>query len=290
MPADSDEQLVRYLLGELPEAEAELLDERSVTDDALALRLRELENDLVDRYARGEALDVPLEQFDRLHRRSAHLRDKVQFAQALHALTATAGADTRGAASRAAGPKASAAGWFGWLSLAAAGVLVLAAAGYLGVRNLQLGGELRDVDGRRAALERQNAQIQRELEEARATPPTSRTPVTATFLLPPPRRGIAADVTTIALPRGTEQVRWRLQVESDAYATFWAALKDLATSRIVWRTGDLAAETIGSDRVVTLTVPASALVNERYVIELSGIDERGSAEPVGHYAVRLVLQ
>jgi len=290
MPPDSDDHLVRYLLGDLPEAEAERLDERSITDSEFALRLRELENDLIDRYARGEAFDVSLEQFDRLHPRSPYLRGKVQFAQALHALTSRTVVETRGAPSRTAGPKAASASWFGWPSLAAAAVLVLAATGYLGVRNLQLGGELQDVEGRRAALERQHAQLQKELEQARDTPPPSRTPIIATFLLPPPRRGLAVETTAIPLPRGTDQVRWRLQVESDAYATFWAALKDLSTSRIVWRTGDLAAETSGSDRVVTLTVPASALVNERYLIELSGIDERGSAELVGHYAVRLVLQ
>ena len=290
MPPDSDDHLVRHLLGDLPEAEAERLDERSITDSEFALRLRELENDLIDRYARGEAFDVSLEQFERLHRRSPYLRDKVQFAQALHALTPTTVADTGGAPSRAAEPMASAARWLGWPSLAAAGVLVLAAAGYLGVRHLQLGDELREVEGRRTALERQHAQLQKELEQARAAPLPSRAPITDTFLLPPPRRGIAGDATTIGLPRGTEQVRWRLQLESDAHATFWAALRDLATSRIVWRTGDLAAETSGVDRVVTLTVPASVLVNERYMIELSGIDERGSAELVGHYAVRLVLQ
>ena len=88
MTPDSDEHLVRYLLGELPDDEADRLDERSIMDDALALRLRQLENDLADRYVLGGPLDVSLEKFDRLHRRSSHLRDKVRFAEALHTLTA----------------------------------------------------------------------------------------------------------------------------------------------------------------------------------------------------------
>ena len=290
MRSDSDDELVRYLLGDLPPAEAERLDERSVTDDEFALRLRELENDLVDRYARGEAFDVSLEQFDRLHRGSSHLRDKVQFAQALHALTSTAAADGRVAPAPATGALASASNRLAWQSLAAAAVVALAAAGYLGIRNLQLGDELRQLDTRRVALERQHAELQRELEQARATPAPGRAPITATFLLPAPRRGIPTEATTISLPRGADQVTWHLQVESDAYSIFWAALRDLATSRIVWRSGDLAAETSGSDRVVTVAIPASALVNERYAIELSAIDSRGSAELVGHYVVRLVLE
>ena len=77
MSSDSDEQLVRYLLGDVPEADADRLDERSITDDAFALRLRVIENDLVDRYARGEPFDASLERFERLYRASSHLRDKV---------------------------------------------------------------------------------------------------------------------------------------------------------------------------------------------------------------------
>ena len=41
MSADSDEYLIRYILRGLPESEAESLDERSVTDDAFAQRLRD---------------------------------------------------------------------------------------------------------------------------------------------------------------------------------------------------------------------------------------------------------
>jgi hypothetical protein len=55
-PHDSssdDEQLVRYLLGLLPDEEAERLDELSIADDELAWRLRAVEDDLVDAYVTG---------------------------------------------------------------------------------------------------------------------------------------------------------------------------------------------------------------------------------------------
>ncbi len=48
-----DRQLIRYLLGLLPDEEAELYDEQSIVDDDLAARLRLVENDLVDAYVRG---------------------------------------------------------------------------------------------------------------------------------------------------------------------------------------------------------------------------------------------
>ena len=83
MSADSDEYLIRYILRDLPESEAERLDERSVTDEAFAQRLRDFENDLVDRYAREDATDESLNRFEQRVRDSSYLRNKVQFARAL---------------------------------------------------------------------------------------------------------------------------------------------------------------------------------------------------------------
>jgi hypothetical protein len=284
MRTESDDYLVRYVLGELPDAEAEELDERSITDDAFALRLRELENDLVDRYARGEHFDGLLERFDRLYPASPHLREKVLFAQSLQALTA------KSAPSRKHERIRPAPSWLGWWSLAAAAILLLVAAGYLAVGHMRLRDDLGQLEARRTAVERQNAQLQQELERTRATPTPQLSPVTATFLVRPPRRGIGSDTTIISVPRGTEQVTLRLQVESDDYPTFWAALRDLASTRIVWRSGDLPAEASASDRIVTFTLPASLLAPERYSVEISGFVRGGSTELVGRYLIRVVLE
>ena len=95
--------------------------------------------------------------------------------------------------------------------------------------------------------------------------------MTATFLLRPPRRGIGSDATIISIPKGAEQVTLRLQVEAGSYTTFWVALRDLATTRILWRSGDLPATASASDRIVTFTIPASSLRAQRYSVELSGV-------------------
>jgi len=58
-----DELLVRFLLGALPEVETERLDELSITDDQLARRLRTIEQNLVDAYAKGELLGEILARF-----------------------------------------------------------------------------------------------------------------------------------------------------------------------------------------------------------------------------------
>src|SRR5215203_3111418 len=83
MSADSDDYLIRYILRELPESEAERLNEQSVTDEAFARRLRDFENDLVDRYAREGATNETLKRFEQQVGDSAYLRNKLQFARAL---------------------------------------------------------------------------------------------------------------------------------------------------------------------------------------------------------------
>ena len=66
----SSVQTIRdYLLGQLPESETERLDELSITDDECAERIRAVEHDLVDAFARGELAGsrsgaIPLEISD----------------------------------------------------------------------------------------------------------------------------------------------------------------------------------------------------------------------------------
>jgi hypothetical protein len=54
-----------------------------VTDEAFARRLRDFENDLVDRYAREGATDETLNRFEQRVEDSTYLRNKLQFARAL---------------------------------------------------------------------------------------------------------------------------------------------------------------------------------------------------------------
>jgi hypothetical protein len=283
MDLDSDEHLVRYLLGDLPADEAERLDQRSVADDTLALRLRVLENELVDRYVRGEPFDLSLERFGRLYRTSAHLREKVRFAEALHALAA------QGKTDLSAAPTVRPSPLFWVRSLATAAALLMAVAGYLLFANLRLRDGIEQVQARQAAVETRNARLQQELERTHpgnAPPPSSLTP---TFLLRPPRRGLR-DETRLAVPKRAEQVVLRLQIETNEYATFWAALRNPDTGGIVWRTPDVPSEPGAGDRTVSITIPVSSLHAQRYAVELSGISRSGPEELIGTYVIRVVLE
>jgi hypothetical protein len=78
-----DELVVRYLLSALTDAETECLDELSITDDAFAVRLRAVEQDLVDAYVKGELSGEAVALFRSRYLASPAQRKKVRFAEAL---------------------------------------------------------------------------------------------------------------------------------------------------------------------------------------------------------------
>jgi hypothetical protein len=87
MPVDRDavhdDELVRYLLGELSEAASERLEELSVVEDTVAERLRLVEDDLVDAYARGRLSGGHLTRFEAFYLASPQRRRRAAFARRL---------------------------------------------------------------------------------------------------------------------------------------------------------------------------------------------------------------
>lgn len=75
-------KIVDYLLGNLPETEAEHFDELSFTDDEFAARLESAEKDLIDSYVNGELSEIEREKFKSHYLASPLRRDKVRFAEA----------------------------------------------------------------------------------------------------------------------------------------------------------------------------------------------------------------
>jgi hypothetical protein len=177
--------------------------------------------------------------------------------------------------------------WF----LAAAAVILMVASAYLAVRDRELRRELSRVDSDLSRLQQQNQQLERQLAETRR--PNERepaAPVTATFLLLPPTRGVG-DVPTVSLGRDIEQVTFRLQVQIEELPAYRIDLKDLAANRTLWRSGDLPLESAPDGaRIVSATVPRSLLAGQRYALELFAVPRAGSGELLGSYVVRVVPQ
>jgi hypothetical protein len=78
-----NKSVTQYLLGALPEEEAERLDELCFTDDRFAEALSAAENELVDAYVRGELAGADLARFKSYYLASSLRREKVEFAEAL---------------------------------------------------------------------------------------------------------------------------------------------------------------------------------------------------------------
>jgi hypothetical protein len=81
-PTD-DQQLAGYLLGLLSDEEAQRLDEASIVNDDVALRLRVVEHDLVDAYVTGTLPGDMLQLFESRYLTSPRRRQNVAFARKL---------------------------------------------------------------------------------------------------------------------------------------------------------------------------------------------------------------
>jgi len=296
----NDQELVRYLLGEFDEREAERLDEASFVNDRIAARLRDVENDLVDAYVGGTLPAETRARFERSYLASPHRRRKVAFAKRF--LTVI----DRAAPSSLPGKTPSR---FAMPLLAAAASLLIAC-GVLLVRDLRLRDSLNDAVARGQEQQRQLADLAtelgrekaerggalRDLERARtsaahaaeapvATRP-SRAAEAMTMVLLPQTRSLGP-LPTLGVSARAERVSLDLRLESNEFTRFDAVLKDAADNRAMWRSGALGARTASTASFVTVAVPASVLQPQRYVIELFGVGDGGRREPVATYAFQI---
>jgi methionine-rich copper-binding protein CopC len=295
-----DSLLVRYLLGELPETEAEPLDLSSVADDDFAARLSAVENDLVDAYVRGDLEGETLERFTSWFLASEPRRAKVALAAALLERERTARvADA--AASRLSW-KASSTRRRTW-SLLAAAMLILVTSGYLLVVELRpKGPESRIAERREAAAPAVTA------EEPVTQLPSPPLPLpaeepgrvadsraeaaplrTISFLVAPQTRA-GESVVTVSVPPGTDEVTARLQLEFDEFPQYEVVLKNPATDESLWRSGGLRPRRQGALRIVSARLPASLLKTQNYSVELAGLSSDGAPEFIGNYVFRAVLE
>src|SRR6185295_1414314 len=161
-----DQEVVRYLLGVLPEEERQRFDEASIVDDEMAVRVRSVENDLVDAYVSRTLAGETLARFESFYLASPRRRQRVKSAERF--LGAVDRVPVRGAATAAPAASGRAAPWsrFAWLAAAAAFLLV--ACGVLLVEDLRLREGLSQARRAGVAGERRSQTLARQLDEGRA--------------------------------------------------------------------------------------------------------------------------
>lgn len=305
-----DQLLTRYLLGSLPEAEAERLDELSVVDQEFAWRLEAVENDLVDAYVRGELAAEQREQFRKRYLSSTRRREKVKFAGGLLALEQRTPALPEKVPSKAK-PAEQTKSSPGFLSrvfsvpraglqwgFATAACVLLFISGYLFVENSRLSREIHETQTQHSALAQREMDLERQLSEqkagnaqAPAKPAASSMELdhlTAVALfLAPPTRG-ATQLPTLSVSPGTQLVVLSLGLETGGSESYGATLKDLAGNQVVWR-GVAHPNPSAGKKAVTVNFPSSLLKQQSYTVELAGQAD-GRSEIVGTYPFRVVMK
>jgi hypothetical protein len=280
--ADSVQTIRDYLLGRLPESETERLDELTITDDGYAERVRAVEHDLVDAFARGELDGVVLEHFRSRYLTTPRRYQSTRFARALQSLDehpARLGALKAGHA--ATRPVPTRQRWRDLLPMAAAVILAVATV-WLALANQAL-------RERATTAELQRDQQLREAATARAAgtapAPTQERPselTVATLVLTPPLRS-ARQLPTVTLNGDGGELAVQLDLEPVDFPAYHAALIGTSGNRVLWRSDRLIARTVGDRKRIDLGVPAAVLSPQDYLIQVSGLPDRGAAEIVGEY-------
>jgi hypothetical protein len=311
--------LIRYLVGQASEEEADQLDELSVASEEFAVRLRAVEHDLVDAYINGELTGDTLEGFRSQYLRTPSGLEAVAFAEALRGYRRAPAAD-RTAAEGVAAPlgdtnvradvRTKSWSWSMWPAWALAVAAVLVAAASLLIDDLQLRRQMSGARETHAALERRARQLQEELhrqqaaarateqELARAREALAATPAPAggepraggpllALVLSAARRG-GDQLPQFAIPPGADTVILRLPLIAVDFAHYEAALRDAASDRVIWRSGRLPAPSVRERPMIPVTVSTSLLAPRAYTLELTGISAPGAAEPLDTYAFRVV--
>jgi hypothetical protein len=272
----SDDQLVSYVLGCLPEEDTERLEELSIIDDELSTRLRLVEDDLVDAYAAGTLSGETRRRFESFYLASPRRRRKAAFATGFLAKIDRPESRLSAVPQPAIVPRpARRRRIFPWAQAVAAALFVS-----VSVLVLQHVSLRRDLDIARgqitAATERANT-VSAELDQQRKAAATATQaladaravrPLSAIALvLRPQTRGVGP-TPIISVAPGSRSVPLDLEVEAVGSASYDVALKDPATNRIIWRSAPVAPNRERLAPVVSIGLPAALLKAQHYALDL----------------------
>jgi hypothetical protein len=252
----NEQEMIRYLLGALPEAEAERFDALSISDLSFTEQLSVTENGLVDAYVQGELTGDILSGFETYYLSSPFRREKVEFARALQKHAEQSLADrSENLAEELRAKRATARPFWTsffqgqgvilqWGALAA----LLVAAGVLW------------------NLHRNSQQV-------------------VSVVLAPPVRG-SDHIATLSIPGRTSQIDARLELEPGNFPPYRVVLTAEADTTELWRSESLSAQGASDNRYLSLRFPARLLRSQVYSLVVSGTGPNGESEIIGNYPFR----
>lgn len=302
----NEQLIVNYLLGNLPEAEADRLDQLSVIDDEFAEFLEAVENELIDDYIRAELPENKRARFESHYLTSASRLEKVAVARTFlkHADHPDSSAEVnewiRPVQFR---PKRT----YQWIAIAAA-LVTFVLAGYLLLTNIQLQNQIAQMKEEHAALKKREEQLQHELNQRSSLDRQKEIELERTreqleslekqlaesgsvpaklfaFTLSSQQREIAT-IPDIKIPATSQNVAVTLKLESDDFPAYQAVLKDSATDKILWQSDSEKS----LNKTVVVKFSAKILKSVDYNIEIYGISKNGHKEAISGYPFHVLVQ
>lgn len=317
-----------FLLGSLPEAESERLDELSITDDEFAVKLSAAEKELIDSYVQRELSGDELKRFEAHYLTSPLRRDRVDFAKALQVLgTEKTRALAEGTHSKdrlSSNKKRGGFSVFNRFSaprpalqwgFAIAAIVLLFAGGLLLFQNLRLRQQMSQTQARRDELQQREQKLREQLQEQRTTNATTEQELALereerahleeelrrsgkpqpspggsaiASFIFTPQLRSAGQFKTITIPAGTEQVAMKLQLEPNEYSNYTVTLSDQLSRQVLWRSGRIGARGVADSKTLSISFPANLLRTQAYSLQVSGISSTGNSEFISDYPFKVV--
>jgi anti-sigma factor RsiW len=315
-----ERQIIRYLLGDLPEEEKTELEERFFSDDTYFEQVLALEDELIDDYVHGELSRPERERFERYFLTSSQRRHRVEFARALMRTVSEA------PAAGASGPaiaRPEPVWWqalLAWLrpqslaikfSLAATALAVVLIGSWLIVGAMRLRTQLEQLQAERQALRRQEQQLQQQIakqsarsdelamqlererdQSARLEQELARLkpsqPFLVSFILSP---GLVRDTDVpkrLVIPHAAQQLQLQLDLdEVERYKSYRALLRTAGGDEI-WRQDRLQAQPTNSGKAVILRLSSRLFTKGEYILTLQRVTGHGDFEDVDDYHFSVV--
>ena len=255
--SSSEIELRQYLLGNLPDADAERLEEEYFVDDHRFGALLAAEDDLIESFLRRTLTVRERERFEERFLGTERNRRKVAIAAALAEVSAATAPMPRRA-------------WT--LPIAAAAVIVILAAGAAVLREV-------------IVTSRNVKELAGEVETLRKTKaaPAAPAPAQGVSLFPivlrPLERGTSANA--VVLPANASADFW-LVLPRDEFASYTVALESVEGD-VLLTARSLKTRPLDDRKAVVFHVPAASLRAKTYIVALSG-ESDGSTEPVEDFS------
>lgn len=324
MKADpySEDLLVRYLLGALPEEEQVAVEARAFQDQQYLRNIQAVESELIDAYVRGELALGERQQFEDRFFASAERRRKVEFARALARVAPEFGVTEK----KVKTPRrAASVSWQSTLEaflrgfnstakfgLAAALLLLLIGGSWLIIESLRLRAQLAEsraeqqsrerdrqalqqqVADEQARLEELATQLQREREHSEqlaaelqsklAESATAPSPSAIVSLVLGPGLSRSSEARArLTLPQSASRVRVQVGIEPEEnYRSFRVEVRGPG-GELVWTQNDLPARRLRAGRAVIVDLPARLLRAGAHELALKGVTGEGATEAVGYH-------